>query len=391
MRGVKSKWEADVKVIVTVPNIEDESAGPSYTVPALCKWLERAGAEVELHTLEKLPKRPLECKVRSYPRSANSLLRYLCWSPSMLKGFKNAAKSVDIIHVNGIWQLADIYPSRAVRGTNCKVVYCPRGGVSPTALWRGKTVIKKLMWYFGGQYRALKEAAMFHAASQKEHDELRALGFTQPIAIIPNGIDVPEIQHKPFTTANRKIAFFGRIHPTKAAGHLVEAWGRVAADFPEWSLEIVGPDCGAVPQLKAMIAEKNIPRVSLLGELKGMKKYEFLAQADLYVLPSLTENFGITIAEALVCGTPCIASKGCPWEGLVGNRCGWWIDIGPDALEKQLRESLNTPPSTLEEMGKRGKAWMEHDFVWSGIGRKMLAAYEWLVDGGERPEFVKEI
>lgn len=377
-----------MRVIITVPSIEDESAGPSYTVPALCKWLQRAGAEVELHTLAKLPKREWPCPVKAYPRVSSGPLHSICWSPTMLKSLREVASRYNVMHVNGVWEFPDVYPTKACRGKKCKVVYCPRGGLSPVAMWRGKTFIKKLMWYLGGQKRALQETAMFHAASVKEYNEIRALGYKQPIAIISNGIDLVEIPHKPFEKANRKIAFFGRIHPTKAADHLLEAWGRVAAEFAEWSLEIAGPDCGAVPQLRAMIEEKKIPRVKFVGELHGIDKYKFLAQADLYVLPSLTENFGITIAEALVCGTPAIATKGCPWEGLVTNKCGWWTEVGADAIEKQLREVLKMEPEELKEMGLRGREWMKRDYVWEGIGRKMLAAYEWLVNGGKKPEWV---
>lgn len=387
-----------VKVVFTVPGIADESAGPSYTVPSLCKAVQDAGAEVSMSVIAKSEKRQYPYPVKTHQVDYFPADRVYLYSREFARSLAQDAKEVDVIHVNGIWMHVVVAAANAIRKTLCKIVYCPRGGLSKTALSRGR-MLKWLFWHFLGQKRLMRATAMFHAASMKEHDEIRALGFKQPIAVIPNGIDVPKVQHKPFAMTNRKIAFFGRIHPTKAADHLVEAWGRVAADFPEWSLEIAGPDCGAVPQLKAMIDGKKIPRVSLLGELKGKAKYEFLAQADLYVLPSLTENFGITIAEALVCGTPCIASKGCPWEGLEGpsspngyaaapGRAGWWIDIGPDALEKQLRESLKVEPEVLEEMGRRGKAWMERDYVWAGIGKKMLAAYEWLVNGGERPEWV---
>lgn len=380
-----------MRAVITVPSIENESAGPSYTVPALCKWLTAAGASVCLKVLGKVPKRAeYDFEVESFTHWRIPPLRQLAWSPALFSSFKKDADVADIIHVNGVWQCADIYPTRACRGKKCKVVYCPRGGLSKTALSRWG-LHKTLMWHIGGQWRALKGTSMFHAASMKEHDEIRALGLKQPIAIIPNGIDVPKVEHKPFEKTDRKIVFFGRIHETKAADHLVEAWGRIAAEFPEWSVEIAGPDCGAVPMLKRMIDDKNIPRVSFVGEFKGMAKYEFLSKADLYVLPSLTENFGITIAEALACGTPSIASKGCPWEGLETNDCGWWIDIGPDALEMKLKEVLAMPPEVLQEKGARGKTWMLRDYVWEGIGKKMLAAYEWLVNGGEKPEYVKTI
>ena len=378
-----------MKAIVTVSSIDNESAGPSYTVPSLCAALHGAGVDVELHAFEIGRRQRRTYPVVSYRRSRFPLLNYLCWSPSMRRGLAHAAKTADIIHVNAIWQLTAIYPSLAVRGTKCKVVYCPRGGLSKAALWRGKTFVKRLMWHFGGQRRALLEAAMFHAASQKEADEIRALGFTQPIAVVPNGIDLPEVVHRPFAAANRKLVFFGPLHPTKAVDPLVEAWGRVAREFPDWSLEIAGPDCGARQQLEATIEERKIPRIRFVGELKGRTKYEFLANADLYVLPSLTENFGITIAEALACGTPTIASRGCPWSGLEQHACGWWIDIGPDALTETLRKVLPLSPQTLCQMGERGKTWISADFSWNDVGRKMLWAYDWLLNGGERPMWIR--
>lgn len=377
-----------MRVVVTIPSVEDESAGTSYMVPNLCRSLQAAGAEVSLQTLEKLPPNDWTFPVTAYPRRSFYPLWYLCWSPEMLRGLKAVVRETDIFHVNSIWQMPDVYPSRAARGTSCKVVYCPHGGLSPVAMWRGKTFFKKLMWYFGGQRRALREVAMFHAASEKERDEIRALGFRQPIAVVPNGVDLVARQHRPFATTHRKLVFFGRLHVTKAVDSLVAAWGRVAAAFPDWSLEIAGPDCGARPQLEAMVANQTIPRVRFVGELNGPAKYDFLADADLYVLPSLTENFGITIAEALACGTPAVATKGCPWPELAPRGCGWWTEVGVDALEKTLREALSSAPDVLETMGAAGRRWMAEEYSWPAIGRKMLRSYEWLVRGGERPPWI---
>lgn len=377
-----------MRVVVTVPSIHNESAGPSYTVPALCQGLARNGASVSLHLLGKVPNERRDYEVASYG-SRKFPVRSLWRSPGMLQALKDAAKHSEIIHCNGIWMRPTVYPAIAKRGTKCKLVFCPRGGLSETALKRSK-IKKFLMGHFGGQYMALRETNMFHAASMKELQEIRALGYTQPIALVPNGIDVPDIVHKPFVSTSRKIAFFGRIHETKAVDHLVAAWGNVADNFPDWSLEIAGPDCGAVTMLKKMIAERNIPRVSFVGELHGIDKYRFLASADLYVLPSLTENFGITIAEALACGTPVIASYGCPWERLVEKGCGWWIDIGVDALTAQLETTLKFSPEVLRGMGEKGRQWMASEYLWDGIAKKMLSAYNWLCHGGIKPECVYE-
>ncbi len=375
-----------MKVLVTVASIQNESAGPSYTVPSLCRGLAKNDVDVQLHVLDNIPARNYEYPVIAYERRRFPVST-MGRSPEMLKGLRNALKECDIVHNNGIWMMPNVYPAIAKRGTKCKLVFCPRGGLSETALKRSR-LKKFLMGHFGGQYMALRETDMFHAASMKELLEIRELGYKQPVALVPNGIDVPDMTHKPFSLEKRKLAFFGRIHTTKAVDHLVSAWGNVANLFPDWSLEIAGPDCGAVPMLQALIAERNIPRVSFVGELHGMDKYNFLASVDLYVLPSLTENFGITITEALACGTPVIASHGCPWESLAEKGCGWWIDIGVEALTAQLEDVLSLSPQELELMGRAGKKWMTKEFSWNEIAKKMTEAYRWLCSGGAKPTVV---
>ena len=375
-----------MRVLQTVASIFNESAGPSYTVPSLCKGLVRNGVEVELHILDKDPMGKREFTVREYPRRSIPAWA-LGRSPEMLRGMIQAAGECDVIHNNGIWMMPNVYAAIAKRNSNSHLVFCPRGGLSAVAMKRSR-IKKFIMGHILGQYGALRATDMFHAASMKELEEIRAFGCNQPVALVPNGVDIPETTHRPFADHNRKIAFFGRIHTTKAVDHLVAAWGNVADKFPEWSLDIAGPDCGAVPMLKAMIAERQIPRITFAGEKHGSEKYDFLSSADLYVLPSLTENFGITIAEALACGTPVIASRGCPWERLGEMGCGWWIDIGVEALTAQLESTLACPPETLEAMGRRGRRWMALEYSWDGVAKKMVAAYNWLCHGDGKPAFV---
>lgn len=375
-----------MRVVVIVPGFVNESAGTSYSVVSLCGALHRAGVSVELHSLRRSA-REFPFPVVIYRRSERPLLARLGWSREMAKGMEAVAHRAELMHMNGVWMMPDVYPALKTRGTACKVVCCPHGGLSEVTLARNR-IVKWVMWHLLGQKAALKRVSMFHAASEKERAEIRALGFRQPVAVIPNGLELPKVRHRPFASSGRKLVFFGRIHATKAVDHLVAAWGRVAREFPDWSLEIAGPDCGAVPALREMIAERGIPRVAFVGELHGDEKYGFLAAADLYVLPSLTENFGITVAEALACGTPSIVSRGCPWRGLEEHGCGWWIDIGPEALAAKLREVLAFSPQELERMGERGKAWISSGFTWEDVARKMRMAYEWLLHGGERPEFV---
>ena len=231
---------------------------------------------------------------------------------------------------------------------------------------------------------------MFHATSEKEYEEIRSQGYKQPVAIVPIGMDVPEIQShvKEDVGRIRKIVFFGRLHLVKGVDRLVRAWGEVAREG--WELVIAGPDCGMLEALKGIVAEERVPRVSFVGEINGPAKYEFLAGGDIYVLPSDTENFGVTVAEALVSGTPVIASQGTPWQGLERERCGRWVPIGVEPLAAALKEMMAMSDEERAAMGARGREWIRRDFSWKGIGAKMKAAYEWLLapEKVEQPVFV---
>ena len=233
---------------------------------------------------------------------------------------------------------------------------------------------------------------MWHATCEKEYNEIRAAGFDQPVAIVPIGIDVPEIS-RPKSSGLRKLVFFGRIHKIKGCDKLVRAWEALHEKLVDWELIIAGPDCGALKEVQSIVAEKNLPRVSFVGELNGVAKYEFLASADLYVLPTETENFGITVAEALASGTPVITTKGTLWSGLMGvntiGRSGWWIENTVDELVKAIAEAAEMSRDDLLEWGENGRKWMVRDYSWTGIGLQMKAAYEWLLGRGPKPDYVR--
>lgn len=376
-----------MKIIQVIPSISEESSGPSYSVPAMCAGLVGNGCDVSLFFGGKMPKRRFCFPAHAFPVERFPHPR-LSRSSVMLKGLKEACKTADIIHNNSFWLLPNVYPAWAKHGTKCKLVNAPRGTLAEWSL-KHHWLQKKLFGWFGGQYAAMAATDMWHATCEKEYEEIRNAGYNQPVAIVPIGIDLPEVEPRKTQNTRKRVVFFGRLHKVKAVDNLVLAWGNVAEMFKDWELVIAGPDCGIKADLECIVADRHIPRVEFVGELSGREKYDFLAAADLYVLPSYTENFAITVAEALACGTPVIASQGTPWRGLEENGAGWWIPIGVEALSAQLRQSLVLPTEELAAMGNRGSDWMMRDFSWRGIGEKMKVAYEWLLFMGDRPNWVK--
>lgn len=376
-----------MKVIQTVPSIDIESSGPSYSVVGLCRGLASCGVDVELHVPGNVPISDATFKISGYHRSSILNLRGLEWSSALSAGLKQICRTADIIHSNSLWMIPNIYPYKAVAGTRCKLVTAPRGTLSPCSLNRSK--FKKKIFWMLAQKAALRRTDMFHATSEKEYDEIRNAGYRQPIAVVPIGMDIPQIGNKNLKMSDRpfrRVAFFGRLHPIKAVSNLVKAWGMIPNN--NWELVIAGPDCGAKPDLESIVRSQNLPRVRFVGEINGADKYTFLSQADIYVLPSLTENFGITLAEALACGTPCIASQGTPWSGLEREKAGRWIPIGVEPLAAALKDMMAMSDDERRVMGERGRTWIERDFSWQGIGFKMKKAYEWLLGMGEKPEWV---
>ncbi len=132
----------------------------------------------------------------------------------------------------------------------------------------------------------------------------------------------------------------------------------------------------------------GISHLTIEAPLYDGEKDAALADASLFILPSLTENFAMTIAESLAAGTPAIVSTGAPWSGIVERACGWWVKPDIEDLAAALRVAMTHPPGVLETMGKRGQAWMREEFAWSSIASKLVGTYDWLLDRSIRPDWV---
>ena len=120
----------------------------------------------------------------------------------------------------------------------------------------------------------------------------------------------------------------------------------------------------------------------------GFERDLLLSSCDLFVLPSKTENFAMTVAESLAVEIPVIATKATPWSGLQTNRCGWWVEGDEVSLFEQLKVALSLPERQLVDMGQRGKKWMQKDFSWETACKKTLEAYEWIENKGKLPNHI---
>ena len=381
------EFNKTLSIIQTVPRINTESSGPTYTVQRLCENLHQQGASVSLHLLGPAQLDKFNgFMVVEYPAWSIPWFRRFGLSPSMARGLRKSAVKADILHNHSLWMAPNIYPASAVQKTKCKLVVSPRGTLSSWALNRSN-FRKSVVWRLG-QRKVLERAELFHATAESEAEDIRRLGFRRPIAVIPNGIDVPVLPKENREKSMKRLLFLSRIHSKKGVDILLRAWARIEKEFPGWRLDIVGPLDGKYPEaMEALAKEMGLQRVSFVGELGGEEKSRAYTTADLFVLPSHSENFGVVAAEALAHGTPVVVTKGAPWEGLVTHHCGWWIDIGVEPLVACFKEALACSTDHLAAMGAAGRRWMQDEYSWNRIAGMMMEAYEWTLHGGKKPEF----
>jgi glycosyltransferase involved in cell wall biosynthesis len=335
---------------------------------------------------------PDESDGRCFPRdwSRVPMLRDLRCSASLARALHELAPKVDVIHDHGLWLMPNVDAGRAALHAGKPFIVAPRGMLAPAA--RAFSRVKKRIVWGLLQGEVVRRAACIHATSEQEHDEIRDFGLNNPIAIVPNGIDLPAPATRSIssTTNGRIVLSLGRLHPKKGLDRLVRAWATVEAAFPDWRLRIVGPDeLGHGGQLAALAMELKARRISFEKSVAGDAKIAAYRQADLFVLPTLNENFALTVAEALAAGTPVIATKGAPWQRLESEGCGWWIDHGIEPLAAALANAMALTREKLRSMGAKGRTLVSRDFSWDRVARDMLEVYRWLALHGELPSTVR--
>lgn len=279
----------------------------------------------------------------------------------------------DLVHINGIWTPQNWLFQKIAQQLGIKVVLSPHGMLESYILNRHP--LKKNIGLKLYQHKALKSVDYFHVTAQSELDQVRKLGYMQPAQIIANGIEIGDVRLKTEWKKVQTILFLSRVHPKKGLELLIEA----IANLNNTTLKIVIAGEGEqvyIESLKKLAVEKNVSQqFKFVGGVYENAKWKLYKEADLFVLPTYSENFGIVVPEALATGLSVITTTGTPWQELETYKCGWWIDLNVPNLVQTITKAINTNPVELKQMGLNARKLVAEMYDIKTIAVKMQEYY----------------
>lgn len=382
-----------MKVLLTINDLSASSGGPTTCTCDLMNALFKVNSDVRLLTRGARDENDIlvgdgEEWLQTFPFDYISPLQF---SKNIKKVLQDI--DVDLYHCNGLWMYSNHITCKVARDKGKPYILSPHGMLYPNALrykrWKKWPMLK--LWF----NKDVHKAACLHATCDAEARHIRTYGYKGPIAVIPN----PVVFHKYATLATSKpmdkiqIGFLGRLNPIKKIEQVLYALATLSADEKsKFVFKIIGKGWDEYEAFLRSEVDRLClnDMVEFVGFVNGKEKYALLRDFAALFVPSESENFGMIVPEALICGTPVFASTGTPWSEL-NNGYGWWRHNSVENIADILRELLVKSESDILAMGSKGRLAMEQNYLDTIVAEKMQNLYQWIMGEISQPEFVQTL
>ena len=378
-----------MRILHTITGIAPNDGGPARSVPSLSEALGNLGLNSRIGTTFQNQSQNTESYAHSdtINRFPRAWPRVVGRSPQLAKFV--ADEAVDLIHHHGLWHRTLHYAWKKCKDDHIPLVVAPRGMLMPWA--RSRHSLRKSLAHRMLHPYALREVSGWHATSQAEVTAIRELNYHQPICLSPNGVipPLPDTLQEgrefwmnldPTLRDDRVALFYSRFHRKKRIIECMDAWQQVNPSG--WKLLVIGIEDEFTAKELSDYAARMGGAKSGIRIHEGSQRPTPYGCADLFLLPSWSENFGIVVAEALAAGVPAIVTEGSPWSEIPTHDAGWFVPWSE--FIETLDHATQLPSHELDAMGDRGQQWMVSDFSWKKSAKILADFYITLVNDRQR-------
>lgn len=386
-----------MKVLIVIPAIGLVYGGTSKLVLELAQALGDRNLQIDVVTTDANGSTNLEVPLCNWQQEASYRIQYFPrwrlgeykFSYPLTVWLFQHIRDYDLVHTISLFT----YPV-AIAHWLCQLyripyIVNPQGMLDPWALnYKG---IKKKAYYRLVERSILCKARLIQMLSQSEADGIRSLSLPTPVQIIPNGVHRqdfttlpdPELFYQRFPDLRDKtlILFLGRIDPKKGLDLLAPAFAQIHAEFPNTHLVVAGPDnIGFLPTAQSYFEQAGVLNaVTFAGMLTGSLKYAALAAVDLYVAPSYSEGFSLSVLEGMASGLPCVFTTGCNFPEAAIAQAAEVVEIDADAIAQAMRRQLANPEAA-KALGHRAQQFIFQHYTWDQVAAKLHQVYIDILD-----------
>ncbi|MGB8990658.1 MAG: glycosyltransferase [Desulfobaccales bacterium] len=387
-----------MKILHVIANLAPRYGGPSQACWEMARAVAQLGHEVSIYTTNQdgpgeLPvptDRPVwrdGVEVRYFPIQPP---RFWGTSLPLARALRRKIPAVDLVHLHSLYLFHNLVAGHYCRRYATPYLVRPQGTLDPF-IYRRHRGRKSLMEHLFEQ-RNLRHAAALHFTTAEEQELAAPFTFNTPGLVVPLGINFDEFAKLPepgrFRARHpeigdkRIILFFGRVNFKKGLDLLARAFGVVARRREDVHLVVAGPDNeGWGERVRIWLEEEGVlDRAIFTGMLLGPERLAVLRDADLFVLPSYSENFGLAVIEALAAGLPVIISDRVNlWREVQAAAAGRVIPCDARVLADNILDLL-AHPEAARQMGRHGRSLVQERFLWPRIAQELAAAYTRIID-----------
>jgi glycosyltransferase involved in cell wall biosynthesis len=311
----------------------------------------------------------------------------LYYSPLIRRRAEELVAETDVVHGHGLYVGTNYAFGQAARNSGKSLVYHVHGMFEPYILSRSRWKKRLVHWLF--EDANFRHVRLWRALTEKEAGQIRALGITAPIVVAPNGLDPGEFEKPPVTSTlsslpslqslqkeKLRLLFIGRLHPKKGLDMLLWAWAQLHQRHRQWELVVAGPDEGDYgTKLRQMAGSLGVDSATrFIGTVTGDAKRALLYSADIFVLPSYSEGFAMSLLEAMASQLPVVATHACNFPEISLKEAGWECQACRSSLQAALEDGLNADSTERQQRGANARRLVRDNYAWASIVTRLIEA-----------------